>query len=173
MRDRLIIQKPTETQDTMGEPDVAWSEHEQVWAGLVEGGGSESEQRDGAMVGRRSLWRTRHRPGFTEKMRLLERVEATTLDGSITDSATTITVTSASGFPLEGEFRIQLENELLLVTAGWGTTSWTVTRGLDGTSGASHADDTVLHRMSVVDIERVTDPDGRRIELEIAGVARG
>jgi len=38
-----------------------------------------------------------------------------------------------------GQFRIAIESELLLVTAGEATTTWTVTRGVEGTTAAAHA----------------------------------
>ena len=173
LREKLIVQKPTETQDIMGAPDTAWTEFDQVWAGEVRATGSEAESRDTARVARPSNWTLRHRHGITEKMRFLAQLESTTLDGLINSSVTTITVTSSADFPLEGEFRILVESEIMLVTAGWGTTSWTVTRALDGTTAASHADDKILHRMRVVDIQSVMDPDGRRRELAILGVVHG
>ena len=173
LRELVIVQKPTETQDSGGEPDVAWSEFDEVYAGELTYKGRESEGRDTATTERPSTWTLRHRFGITEKMRLLAPAEDTTLDGSINASVTTITVTSSADFPLEGEFRIQIESEILLVTAGWGTTSWTVTRGLDGTTGASHADDKLIQRMEVVDIESVRDPDGRQRELTVIGVVHG
>jgi len=38
-----------------------------------------------------------------------------------------------------GQFRIAIESELMLVTAGETTTTWTVTRGIEGTTPAAHA----------------------------------
>lgn len=63
---------------------------------------------------------------------------ATTLNGGITSGATSITVTDGSVFPTEGDFRIIIDNELLLVTAR-STNTLTVTRGIEGTAGASHS----------------------------------
>jgi len=63
----------------------------------------------------------------------------TTLNGAIDASVTTVTVASASAFPSSGQYRIAIGDELLLVTAGAGTTSWTVTRGVESTTAASHA----------------------------------
>lgn len=62
---------------------------------------------------------------------------ATTLNGSITNSATTLIVTSATGFPTTGNFRILVESELMIVTGVSGTT-FTVTRGAESTSAVSH-----------------------------------
>jgi hypothetical protein len=65
---------------------------------------------------------------------------ATTLNGAITNVATSITVASATGFPAAAQYRILIDSEVLLVTAGAGTTSWTVTRGAESTTAASHLD---------------------------------
>jgi hypothetical protein len=68
---------------------------------------------------------------------------ATTLNGAINNSVTSLVVTSATGFPSAGNFRIIIESEILLVTAVSGTT-FTVTRAQESTSAASHADTTAL-----------------------------
>ncbi len=58
----------------------------------------------------------------------------TTLNGAITNVQTTITVTSATAFPTDGNFRIIVNNaEIMLVTAVSGAV-FTVTRGIEGTS---------------------------------------
>lgn len=65
------------------------------------------------------------------------------LDGSIDGSQTTLTVLSASAFPASGQFRIKVEDELMLVT-GVSSNTFTVTRGIEGTSGASHASEVAV-----------------------------
>lgn len=77
---------------------------------------------------------------------------ATTLSGATTSGATSISIASASGFPGTPGYRIKIDSEVLRVTAGAGTTSWTVTRGVDGTLPASHASGaavTVVQRVNV------------------------
>lgn len=64
---------------------------------------------------------------------------ATTLNGAINNSVTSITITSATGFPAAAQYRIKIDSEILIVTAGAGTTTWTVTRGAEGTTAASHS----------------------------------
>src|SRR5262249_6045485 len=55
------------------------------------------------------------------------------------DSATSITVASASGFPTSGPFVIQVDAEQMLVTNAQGTTTWTVVqRGYNNTSTSTH-----------------------------------
>ena len=63
---------------------------------------------------------------------------ATTLGSAINATQTTITVSSASGFPSSGNYRIRVDDEEMTVTGGQGTTTWTVTRGANGTTAASH-----------------------------------
>ena len=61
-----------------------------------------------------------------------------TLAAAINASQTTITVSSASGFPTSGSYRIRIDDEEMTVTGGQGTTTWTVTRGVNGTTAGSH-----------------------------------
>jgi hypothetical protein len=62
---------------------------------------------------------------------------STSLPSAINSTQTTITVASATGFPASA-FRIRIDDELMTVTAGFGTTTWTVTRGVNSTAAASH-----------------------------------
>lgn len=62
---------------------------------------------------------------------------ATTLVATITGAATSLTVASSSGFPA-ANFRIRIDDELMIVTAVVGTT-WTVTRGAEGTGATGHS----------------------------------
>lgn len=65
----------------------------------------------------------------------------TTLNGGINNSTTSITVAGAAPAALQsGQFRIRVDDELMLVTSGQNGTSWTVTRGTEGSSAASHSD---------------------------------
>jgi len=61
----------------------------------------------------------------------------TTLNGGITASATTLVVNSATGFPTSSQFRILIDSEIMLVTGVSGTT-FTISRGQESTSAASH-----------------------------------
>lgn len=69
---------------------------------------------------------------------------STTLNGAITNTATSLVVASATGAPAPN-FRIRIDNEIMLVTAVAGTT-WTVSRGQEGTTAAAHSSGaTVAH----------------------------
>ena len=62
---------------------------------------------------------------------------STTLPSAINASQTSITVASATGFPASG-FRIRIDDELMNVTGGFGTTTWTVTRGVNSSAATAH-----------------------------------
>lgn len=77
----------------------------------------------------------------------------TTLNGAITNVATSLTVNSDVGFPAV-PFTIQCESEVILVTARTGTNFSTVTRGYDGTSAVAHNDAvTVKHVVVAKDFD--------------------
>ncbi len=64
--------------------------------------------------------------------------KTTTRPTATTAGQTTITVASATGFPASGNYYIRIGNEVMWVTGGQGTTTWTVARGQLGTSAATH-----------------------------------
>ena len=74
---------------------------------------------------------------------------ATTLSAAITTTtATSCTVTDAMTFPSSGNFRIKIDSELLLVT-GVAASTFTVTRGAEGTTAATHANGAaVIHLLT-------------------------
>ncbi len=75
----------------------------------------------------------------------------TTLSAAISSTtATSVTVnsTTAAHFPSSGQFRILIGSEILLVTAGAGTTTWTVTRHMDSTTAATHTSGTTVGLMT-------------------------
>jgi hypothetical protein len=60
------------------------------------------------------------------------------LTSAINSSQTTVNVSSAAGFPTS-QYKIRVDDEVMTVTGGYGTTTWTVSRGASGTAAASHA----------------------------------
>ena len=61
-----------------------------------------------------------------------------TLSAALNNSAASLTVANAAAFPTPGTFMILIDAEIMLVTAVSGST-FTVTRGANGTVAASHA----------------------------------
>jgi hypothetical protein len=64
---------------------------------------------------------------------------SSTLNGGIDNSQTTLDVVDGSSFPSTGNFRVIIEDEILLCTAR-STNTLTVVRGVEGTAAASHSD---------------------------------
>ena len=64
---------------------------------------------------------------------------------------------SATGFPGSGPYSIMIDSEQMSVTAGFGTTTWTVTRGTGGTTAATHTNGTMVFQCatSLIPIEPV------------------
>jgi hypothetical protein len=70
--------------------------------------------------------------------------KTTTRPTATTIGQPTITVASASGFPTSGNYYIRIDSEVLQVTGGQGTTTWTVARGQLGTAAAAHGTGAVV-----------------------------
>jgi hypothetical protein len=70
----------------------------------------------------------------------------TTLSGGVDSITTTIIVASATLFPTSGTFRIVIDDEIMIVTAVSGAT-FTVTRGAEGTTAASHANGSAVAQL--------------------------
>lgn len=68
------------------------------------------------------------------------------LNGTINDSTTTITVDSAASFPASGT--IQIENELITYASKNSTQFLTCVRGVNGTTAATHLDNTKVYDAS-------------------------
>ena len=79
---------------------------------------------------------------FAAQANLSARINSTT--------ATTITITTpyTVGFPTSGNFIIVVDDEQMLVTGGQGTTTWTVTRGYNGSTAARHNSGTEVDQVT-------------------------
>jgi hypothetical protein len=64
--------------------------------------------------------------------------KTTTTSAAQALGAGTLGVASAAGLPAAGSFYVRVGNEVERVTAGQGTTTWTVARGQLGTTAAAH-----------------------------------
>lgn len=64
---------------------------------------------------------------------------------------------NAAGFPASGSYKIMVDAEQMTVTAGQGTTTWTVTRGSGGTTATTHLISAVVFQSatSLIPIEPV------------------
>lgn len=72
----------------------------------------------------------------------------TQLNGAITSGATTFVTDQAAPAALQGgQFRILIDAEWMLVTGGQNGTTWTVTRGIEGSSAAAHLDNSLVYHV--------------------------
>ncbi len=71
-------------------------------------------------------------------MQTLKNFAVSTLNGSINNSVTTITLTNGNLFPSIGEYYIKIENEIIKVT-NRSSNDLTVVRAQDGTTAVSHS----------------------------------
>jgi len=89
-------------------------------------------------------------------------------------TGTTLAVASAALFPATNGYKVRVENEVMTVTAGAGTLSWTVTRGVDGTSNVAHASGVVVAQVAalqqvIVKSERVASFKGTAASFRTLG----
>ena len=144
---RGSIQKLTQTRTAGGELGESWAHATWCHAAVTPLSGEEllSAQQQEA--------RTSHRIDMRPYAQLDPRIHrfqfpapgrVTTLAAAIESvDGTEITVSAAGLFPEaasppSGGFDVRIEDEILTVSAGHGTTTWTVTRGVHGTTAAVH-----------------------------------
>lgn len=169
MKHRLIIQKPTETQsNTSGFPADAWSTFATVWGAVKPMNGRERWEALQVQPDLTHEVTIRHLKGVNPEKRILAPKETTLLNGAITSTSTTsLTVDSDFGISASTHYRIKIDSEIMIVTAGHGTTTWTVTRGADGTTAATHLDDAVVTLLGILQIVSVQNIDERNIEMRL------
>jgi hypothetical protein len=86
----------------------------------------------------------------------------TTTSGSMTNSATSMGVNSHTNFPSSGNYYIAVDTgtnfEIMEVTGGQGTTTWTVTRGVSGfQGGVAHSSGVAVYLMPVGDVAAISN----------------
>lgn len=98
----------------------------------------------------------------------LNNSSSTTLSAAITTTdATTATVTNGTLFPSSGNFRILVDTELMLVGARSGNNLSSITRGIEGTTAATHSNGaTVTHLLTKAGLDQyLTENYSVAIEL--------
>jgi SPP1 family predicted phage head-tail adaptor len=168
LRHRLMIQKPTDTLDDFGAPSRAWSAVATVWGAdePLQGRERFEAQQVAPELSRRV--RIRYKGALNTAMRILSPRATTLLAAAITTTdGTAITVTADFGVTAGNAFRVLIDSELMEVTAGHGTTSWTVTRGVDGTTAAVHASGAQVRLLAQLGIQSIVNHDERDRELQL------
>lgn len=134
----------------------SYSEFAVRWARRRESAGAENFRDDVTRSAEQTAeFRTHLTRGVNPKMRVLSPGAVTTLSASVTGTGvTSLSLNDADGFPLEGQYRIRVSDELMNVTAGQGTTTWTVERAADGTSASTYATGQLVQHMEAWDVEQ-------------------
>lgn len=90
-------------------------------------------------------------------------IPITTLNGGIDGVTNTVIVADPSLFPTQPQFRIRVENELMLVTGVTGPT-FTATRGIEGTSAVPHLSGvSVTHILTAGAVDLFCQTDDARL----------
>tara|TARA_B100000242_G_scaffold290277_1_gene261456 strand:- start:2829 stop:3767 length:939 start_codon:yes stop_codon:yes gene_type:complete len=97
-------------------------------------------------VGGNSLTPLTYNQYIADNVEQEDEIDTTTLDGTLTDSATTVTVASTSGFDSSGTLFI--ENEQITYTGTTSTTFTGATRGANSTTAAAHSSGTQVAQFS-------------------------
>lgn len=88
---------------------------------------------------------------------------SSTLNGAINDSTTSVVVDSATGLPSEGDFYLNINEEIVLVTHISGSTL-TVIRAQEGTTAASHLDEATI--TGIITASDITNRANERMGIQ-------
>lgn len=118
------------------------------------------------------VWTTEGAPAATSTpVDVVERASpdlTTTLTADPGAAGTTLAVTANTRFPATNGYRVRVEKEVMLITAGAGTNSWTVTRGQDNTTAVAHAIGVTVSM--VVGVQRVESVSASK---QVSFIGRG
>jgi head-tail adaptor len=166
----LIVQQSAETQDGTGFPVPAWTAFARVRGEVKPMRPRELvEARKVATADHDTVIRVRYLAGLDSRMRVLHAARFGALAAAV-GSAGATSIVVAEAWPHGERFRIEVGTEIMEVTAGSDGTTWTVTRGVDGTTATTHADGAQVRLLRVYEIEGVRDADERHRELELLAV---
>jgi SPP1 family predicted phage head-tail adaptor len=169
MRTRAYLQRDAGTQSALtGSITQSWTNVRAIWCKVERLSGRELEQQYQQRAQNVLKVTCRYADDITTGKRLLLPKNSTVLGAAIANgSVTSVTVSDADIVPDARATVIRCESELMIVTAGFGTTTLTVTRGAFGTSGAAHADASGITRYQPVYIDAVLDMDDTRSILAL------
>ena len=167
LRHKCYLQKNTGTQDTASGAIVdSWTNVRSIYAELLRM--PANERIESQQVTPESLIdiRVRYADDIFAERRLLVPRNTDTLASAIASGAvTSITINDANLCPDARFSFIRIEDEFLTVTAGYGTTTLTVTRGAFGSSAVAHSSSTVIIRMGVAEILSIVNTNNIKEEM--------
>ena len=164
LRHRVDIQSSTVVANSYGEEETTWVTDSVVWASVESLMGK--EYMDGntvlADISHKVFVRYKSAKNLSSQQRLLTPKERGKLGAAVaTTDGTSIVVDSATDITDAGDFIIRIGSEDMIVTAGQGTTTWTVTRGAFGTTAATHSDEAAITKLVAMEIKAILNKDER------------
>lgn len=164
LRHRIDIQSSTTVANSFGEESASWVTDSVVWASVEPLMGKEYSDGNTVLsdVSHKVFLRFKSAKNLSAQQRFLIPKERGTLGAEIsTTGETSITVSSATDITDPGDFIIRVGSENMIVTAGQGTTTWTVTRGAFGTTAATHANGAAITKLNALEIKAIMNKDER------------
>lgn len=163
----VYLQKNTGTQHAQtGAVVDNWQNVVSLWAEVMTMSGRERIEAQKVTPELTHRIRVRYRDDVVAMRRLLIPRNSDVLGAAIANaSVTSITVSDSDLIMTDVATVIRIESEFLIVTAGYGTTALTVTRGAFGSTAAAHLISTAIIRYGIVEIDSVIDSGNAHVEL--------
>ncbi len=152
LRKKLFLLQRSASVDTYGAETEIYTSLGRFW-GSVEPLSTKEKFNAGTTIGEEThRVRIRYRDNVVGSFRVLFENEFDTLNGAINDSTTTVEVSSGVKIGDQGDYYARIEEEVVQVTAGQGTTTLTVGRDKFSTGAATHATTTKMFKLTPMDI---------------------
>ncbi len=172
LRHRIAVLSQALAANDTGEEVETWTLDGYVWGMATPKTGREWFVKGDVSPEVTHFVQLRYKRSLDTTDRLLAPIESTTLGAALaTDDGTSATLTVA--LQPGAAFDIRIEDELINVSAGFGTTSITIARGQHGSTAATHLNGAAVSRLVALDIESILDTDLRNRETIVAAREHG
>jgi SPP1 family predicted phage head-tail adaptor len=166
MPHRVTLQRNTAAESSVsGELVEVWINFATVWGNIFIDASNTQMVASKEQVKRELTVGIRHMDGVNAGMRVLIPKTRAVLSAGINNSVGSISVSKAVLSPDSRFAILRINSEFVVVTAGYGTTTLTVTRGQFGSTPVAHDADAPIVQMSPALIHGVEDEDNRRVFL--------
>lgn len=163
---RIFLQKYSTAKHAQSGAEIkTWTNVSGYWAQIIMRSARERALQEQVREEVTQELRMRYTPEVLADRRFLIPQNAATLGGDITDSATSLTVSVANIAIDQRQRYYRIGDEFVEITAGWGTTTLTVTRGMFGSTATAHSSGDAVIRMAVAEIDGIQNTGGANAEL--------
>jgi len=161
LRHRVDLQSSTAAANVYGEEVETWVTDSVIFASVAPLIGKEltDAQSVVANTSHKVFVRYKSAKNISTQQRFLIPRQVGSLGASIDDDGATVSITVSDADDISdlGDFIIRIDSENMIVTAGQGTTTWTVTRGAFGTTGATHANGATVTKLVALEIKTIAN----------------